>query len=536
MHDTPLALLRKYPVFRWLWLATLATNIGAAMQMLGAQWFLVHEPNAAVYVSLVQSAASLPIALFSLPAGVLADSFDRRKMLLFVQCAMVFIGLLLTGLMLTGQMTPILLLLLTVGLGVGSAVTFPTYGSMIPSLVGREQITTASALGALNFNLGRALGPAIAGWVIAWSGIAAVFAINMLTFVIYVIILLRWKRGPQTTNGPRERFAPALRAGGRYVRHSPGLRRIIVRVVTFAVPGIAVWSLIPLIATQRFGLESEGTGILLTALGGGAAASALLLPRVRNRFPANTVIVASVIVHGLATVLLLLTPSLWLAIVLLIPIGATWTGALSSTFASMQLYLPEWVRARGIGVFQIFQFSAIGGGAFLWGVIADGIGAYEAVMISGILTMLAGVLGFFVKVPDTQALDRSPAVYWEAPDLVVEPDDTIGPVSIEVEYHVIPELQEEFLEAMQGVRRIRLRTGATSWALYREGEVENRFVEQYVVGTWGEHMRQHNQRLTGADRSIEEHVMTMSDPPPASRHLLPAEAVVEAQLHHPEGT
>ena len=256
-------------VFRMLWLAVLASDIGTWMQTVGAQWLLVDLPNAAAVVALVQTADTLPDVLLALPGGALADAFDRRKLLIGLQLFQVAIGIGLTALTLAGQMTPPLLLAFTFALGSASALATPAYQALIPELVPREQVSSAAALGGISVNLARAIGPAVAGLLIARVGVGAVFALNTAAFLLFALVLLAWRRPAGAAASP-ERFIPALRAGGRYVRYSPVVRRLLLHLTLFIVPASAIWALLPLIATRRLGLGAGGYGLLLGALGGGS--------------------------------------------------------------------------------------------------------------------------------------------------------------------------------------------------------------------------------------------------------------------------
>jgi MFS family permease len=248
----------RIAVFRVLWLAVLGSQLGTWMQTVGAQWLLVDQPNAGALVSLVQTAGTLPVLLLALPAGVLADSLDRRRMLIWVQLFQVGVGVALTALTFAGAMTPALLLTLTFALGCGMAMTNPAYQAVIPELVPRPQIPSPAALGSIGMNLARAVGPALAGVLIARTGVAAVFAINAGTFLIFAVALFRWRRQPPEDAGLPEPFVAALRAGGRYVRNSPVMRRLLLRVSLFIVPAVALWALLPLVADRRLGMGAGG--------------------------------------------------------------------------------------------------------------------------------------------------------------------------------------------------------------------------------------------------------------------------------------
>src|SRR3954447_6242050 len=274
-------------VFRALWLAVLGSQIGTWMQTVGAQWLLVDQPNTPTLVSLVQTATMLPMLLLAVPAGVLAGALDRRHMLIVVQCFQAATGALLTVLTLAGQMTPALLLTLTFVLGCGAAMTIPTYQALIPDLVPRPQLPSASALGAISMNLARAVGPAVAGVLIAQVGPTAVFAFNTATLIAFAVVLMLWRRHPTDDAGDPEPFVAALRAAGRFVRHSAAMRRFLLRVALFILPGVALWALLPLVASRQLAMGPGGYGLLLAALGVGAIGGAFLLPRMQATMSDN---------------------------------------------------------------------------------------------------------------------------------------------------------------------------------------------------------------------------------------------------------
>ena len=248
--------------FRWLWLGVMISSVGTTMQTVGAQWLLVDAPNAAALVSLVQAVSTLPIMLLAPVGGVLADSFDRRRLLFAVQAYFLVVSSVLAALTAAGRMTPTLLLAFTFALGAGVALQLPTWGAIIPELVPRTQLRAASRLDLASLNLSRTVGPALAGLVIAHlGGVPVVFALNAASVVFLGVALLVW-RGPRTplrpTESPRERFVPALRAGGRYAWHDPAVRRLLLRAVLFVGPAAALWALLPLVASRRLGLEADG--------------------------------------------------------------------------------------------------------------------------------------------------------------------------------------------------------------------------------------------------------------------------------------
>ena len=509
-------------VYRLLWLAVLVSNMGTWMQMVGAQWMLVGLPHAATLVALVQTADTLPDLLLALPGGALADIFDRRRFLLGLQWFQIAVGIGLTGLTVAGQMTPPLLLGFTFVLGAAGAIETPAYQALIPELVPRPQLAAAAALGGVNINLSRAVGPALAGLLIAKLGVAWCFALNTVSFVFIPVVLLAWRRQVTVEAEDPERFLPALRAGGRYVRHDPVTRRILLRLGLFVAPATALWALLPLLATERLGMAAGGYGLLLGGLGAGGILGALLLPWLSARFSANPMLLMATIAYAAASILLVLVKSPVLAFVALLPAGAAWIAVISSSNAEVQLFLPQWVRARGLATYQMVLFGSQALGAVAWGLLAERAGLGSTFLLAaGVLLAGATTLSIWPLI-DTRGLDRAPSMHWTEPNLTFEPEpDT--PVAVAVTYTVAPEREARFIAAMQEVRLSRLRTGAIAWRLYREGETAQAFIESYLVATWEEHLRQHHGRLTGADAGVDRRARELSDPKPSSKHWFQAE-------------
>ncbi|MFI5914412.1 MFS transporter [Dactylosporangium sp. NPDC051541] len=510
-------------VFRVLWLAVLGSQVGTWMQTVGAQWLLVDRPGAAALVSLVQTAGTLPVVLLALPAGVLADSLDRRRLLIWVQLFQLAIGVLLTGLTIAGQMTPALLLALTFALGCGMAMTNPTYQAVIPELVPRDQLPSAAALGSISVNLARAVGPAIAGVLIAHTGVAAVFGLNAATFLAFAVVLFLWRRPRADDPAHRpEPFLAALRAGGRYVRHSPALRRFLLRIQLFVLPAVALWALLPVFASQRLHMGAGGYGLLLAALGVGAVLGALVLPRLRTALSDNQMLAVGSLIYAaaLAAVALVHVPAV--AVIALVPAGLAWMAVLSNANAGLQLFLPHWVRARGLGTYQGAFFGGQALGAFGWGLLAERAGLVPAMLTAAGATAAGAATIRFWPLIATRHLNRDPATPWPEPALTVEPERFAGPVVVEVTYVVAPANEPAFLAAAAALRRTRMRTGAVQWGLFRAGEQRHELTEVYVVPTWDEHLRQHTGRLTGADAEVDHRVRALAERPPRVIHLLPA--------------
>ena len=519
-QSSPWAPLRQ-STFRLLWPAVLVSYLGTWMQTVGAQWLLVSAPNAGALVALVQTAAMLPLMLLALPAGVLADVFDRRWLLFTVQVYVFVVAGTLAVLTATGLVTPILMLVFTFLLGIGAAVQLPTWQAVLPELVPRHQLGAATRLEMVGVNLGRSLGPAIAGVVIAVSGVATVFALNALSVIFLAVALLRWRRPATVSQTGRERFGSALRAGSRYVWHEPVVRRILFRTVLFIAPGAVLWALLPLLARQVLGVGAGAYGALFGALGVGAVVAALVMGRVRNHVSTNQLLAATGVLFGAVLVVIVVVPNFVVGLLLLVFAGMAWTAVISTLNAELQLFLPVWVRARALAVYLVTFAGTQAFASLIWGQVTERVGVQTTFLVAAGV-MLAGVVaGSFVSMPATEHLDRDTVVYWSEPRLAVDPEPDAGPVLVAVHYTVAASKEPDFLTAMEALRSSRRQTGASSWELYRDAEHHDRFVEIFRVPSWQEHLHQHTGRLTATDQQIEEAALAYSDPPARADHLLP---------------
>ena len=525
----------RHRAFLWLWLGVVVSSVGMWAQTVGAQWLFVHDPNAATIVTLVQTASTLPMMLLALPAGVLADAFDRRSLLLGVQAYFILVALLLAVLTAAGLMPPALLLAFTFAIGAGGAVLSPTWQALITELVPRDKLAAATRLDMVSVNVARAAGPALAGLVIARWGVPPVFALNAAAFAVLAVVLLAWRR-PRVRHGEREPFLPALVAGGRYVRHEPVVRRILLRFATFMVPACAVWALLPLIASQQLGLEADGYGLLFAALGLGAVIGALCLGWVKQQLASNGVLALAASTFALAFGTLAVATIPWLALPLLVVCGFGWTATVSTIISELQLFLPGWVRARAIGIYLMVFLGSQAVASPMWGLVTQHFGLRAAVLAAAGLVGLSAAAGLGLKVPESQHLDRSPVAYWGAAAVALEPEPNAGPIIVSIEYEVSADRERDFLSAMDSMRRSRLRSGASRWNLYRVGESPDLFVEQFQVRTWREHQRQHDGRLTAEDQAIEDAAFAHVVGTPRTQHLLPATTQRESLSPHPAGS
>jgi MFS family permease len=509
-------------VFRALWIAQFASNVGTWMQTVGAQWLLVDRSP--LLVSLVQAAASLPIVLLALPAGAWADLVDRRRLLLGAQFAMFLAAAALAGTTFAGAASPALILTLTFALGCGNAVAAPAWQAIQPDLVDRGLLPQAAALNGLNMNLARAIGPAVGGFVVAVLGAGWVFALNAVSFVGIAAVVTCWRAPSRTDRGPREGLVEALRAGGRYVRNSPTVRRLLYRAVLFIPAASAVWALLPVVAAANLHLGSGGYGVMLGMVGIGAVAGALVIPRLRARVGTARLMTAAMLVTAGAIAAVATARNPVLVGLALLPVGGAWIAVMSSLNAGLQLALPNWVRARGLAHYLVVFQGAQALGALVWGALADRTTVTTALLVAAAALAAGALIGLRTPMPDTARLDRTPSTHWPAPQLMVTPEPADGPVLVTLTYRVAEDNAVAFTDAMHRVGRSRRRTGALRWELFRDGGDQTRFVESYLVGTWAEHLRQHEGRLTGADRGLEEQAHRFALGAPEVAHLFPPPA------------
>jgi MFS family permease len=508
-------------LFRAVWLASVASNVGTWMQDVGSTWLMTSLSRSAILVSLMQTASSLPFFLLALPSGALADVVDRRRLLIFTQSWMMGVAALLGLLTLAGLVTPGVLLGLTFTLGLGAALNGPAWQATMPELVPREELPAAVALNGVGFNLARAVGPALGGLVVAAAGPGAVFLLNAASFLGVILVLRRWQRAPRENLLPAERVISAMRAGFRYVRHEPGLQAVLFRAGTFILCGSALWALLPLVARRQLGLDSLGYGALLGCLGVGAVGGATLLPRWRQRLGPDPLMALTILLLAGSMVGIALLRSFLLVGAVMVAAGVAWMAIMSSFNVVAQMSVPEWVQARALAVYLLVAQGGMAVGGALWGFVAARAGIPAALICASVGLVIGLAVLFRYRLPLNEGTDYRPSHHWADPQVQTAPGPEDGPVLVIVEYRINPSLAVPFACAMQALRRIRLRDGASQWGLFADLADPARQVETFVIESWAEHLRQH-ERVTVADRAIEERVFSfhLGPEPPAVTHLI----------------
>lgn len=511
----------RLPVFRALWIATIVSNVGTWMHDVGAAWLMTSLSANPLMVALVQAATTLPMFLFALPGGALADIVDRRKLLLAAQVWSLLSAAALAALTLAGLTDALVLLLLTFSLATAAALNAPAFQSIVPELVPRPVLPEAVALNSLGVNISRAIGPALGGLIVAASGPAAVFLLNAVSVLGVMVVLYRWRRAPAASHLPPEHFLGALRAGARYVRQSPELRVVLVRSIAFFLFASATWALLPLIARRDMGLGAAEYGGLLGFMGGGAVAGALLMPRLRGRVSSNALTVAATIGFACVALALSMVSSYWAACAVMAVAGMSWIAMLSALNVAAQMSAPGWVKARALAVYMVVFQGAMTAGSTLWGVLAAQTDVRTALMVAAAGQLVAVAVAFIRPLGGDARLDLAASMHWPAPQVDGEVALDRGPVMVTVEYRVDPARVAEFAHAMDSLRRVRRRDGAISWNLYEDPSQPGLMVETFVLESWLEHLRQH-ERVTHTDHALQEDIARFHLGPdkPVVRHLI----------------
>jgi predicted MFS family arabinose efflux permease len=493
-----------------MWGGQFVSNIGSWMQTVAAQWLMLSLTTSATYVALVQTAAGLPVVLFAILAGTIGDLVDRRRFLLFTETFMLAMAALLGVLAIAGLVTPWVLLAMVFALGTGQALTSPTWQTLQPELVAPAERAQAISLGSVNQNLARAVGPAIGGLLLAATSAGTVFLINAGTFVAVIAVIWAWHSTRAPDALPREHAGEAVRAGARYVAASPVLRVILIRAGLFIFFASAVWALLPLTARSALHLESGGYGLLLASVGIGAVAGAALLPRLRSKLSADAMLAAGSTGLAAATFVLAYLHVTAAAAAALVIGGACWVLALSTLSSLYQLSLPRWVKARGMSFYLVVFQGGNAVGAAVLGVAAQHAGLSVTLAIAAVglaVGPLAGLVWRFQPIGPGELL---PAGDWPAPHLV-DVQVPEGPVQVTIEYWARSGLETELMSELQHTRYSRRRTGATMWRAWHDAANDRRILEQFVVASWAEHLRQH-ERVTKRDQGRLDRIRLMTDP------------------------
>ncbi len=490
-------------------MASIVSNVGGWMQDTAGAWLMTALTTSPLLIALMQTAASLPALGLAYPAGAAADIFDRRRLLIFWQSWMLASVAILSALTLAGVVSPGTLLALTFLLNVGSALNNPAWQSIVPELVPRSELPDAIAMNSAGFNLARAVGPALGGMAVAAFATAArgagvVFSLNSVSFVAVIAVLAAWQRTPPFKSAlPSERIFGSMRSGARYLRHSPELQAVFVRAFVFTTFASAVWALLAVVANQHLHKGAMAYGLLNGCLGAGAVIGAVFLPKLRRRkVSADTITAGAALVFTGSLAALALSQSTPLLVFCLLAAGFAWTSTTSTFNVAVQLSVPAWVQARALGAYQTVFWGGMAFGSTLWGFIAEHASTSKSLLVAsaGMLLTLPFALRFHLlrgTPPDLTPYQLNRP----GPQVAIEPSHEDGPVLVTIEYRIREEDYQEFTRAIHQLRTVRMRDGAIRWGVYRDTAAPDRILENFVVESWLEFLRE-RERMTKSDREI----------------------------------
>lgn len=507
--------------FRMLWIATIASNIGTWMHEVGAGWLMTTLSASPLHVALIQVAGSLPMFFLALPAGAAADIVDKRRYLLLVQLWMSAVAVALASLTLLGLMNVPLLLVLTLALGIGTALMMPAWSALTPELVGKEDLANAVAISSVGINVSRAIGPALAGVIVSLVGPWLTFALNAISFAGVILVLFTWKREVKEPLLPAERFIGAMRTGLRFARSSKPLQAVLIRALAFFTFASAGTSLLPLIVRGEMKGTAADFGMLLAAIGVGAVGGATLLPKLRERISRDRLVMIASLIYAVFLLILATVRDFYALMPAMLVSGAAWIAVLSNMQVAAQTSVPAWVRARALSVYILVFFGAMAGGGLMWGTVASHVSITLSLLLAAAGLALGTVTTFKVALPETEADELAPSLHWPAPLMSEEMDQERGPVMVTVEYHIQPELAEAFALAARDLESMRKRNGALSWGLMQDSADPAVWQEFFFEESWLEHLRHHH-RVTRGELKIEARVRKYQtdEVPVRIRHLL----------------
>lgn len=513
----------RQKVFAVLWAATIIGNIGTFVRDVASSWLVTDLSAAPAAVALIQAASTFPIFLLAIPAGVLSDILDRRKFLIAIQLILASASICLLTLSATGLQTVTSLVAFTFVGGIGAALMAPTWQAIMPELVARDNVKGAIALNSLGINISRAIGPALGGALLAAFGAAVTYGVDVISYVFVIAALLWWRRRTDEEDALSERFFGAFRAGLRYARSSRDLHVVLVRAAVFFAFSSAVWALLPLVARNLLGGTAGFYGVLLGAVGAGAIGGAFLMPWLRARFDVDGLMLLAAIAAALVMAALSFAPPQWLAILLLLVLGAGWITALTTLNGTAQAVLPNWVRGRSLAIYLTVFNGAMTAGSLAWGTIAEALGIPATLLVAAAGLVVVGCLFHRLKLPRGEA-DLVPSNHWPEPLTAGAIDNDRGPVLITVEYRIAAADRAAFLAALHAFSAERRRDGAYGWGVTEDAADPEIFLEWFFVESWAEHLRQHR-RVSKADADLQAETTRYHIGPegPVVRHFLTIE-------------
>ncbi|MCP3374413.1 MFS transporter [Bradyrhizobium cajani] len=516
----------RYSTFRRIWLASLFSNLGLLIQGVGASWAMAEMTPSADNVALVQTALMLPVMLIAMPAGAIADMYDRRIVTL-VSLGIAFAGAtVLTVLAWVGLVTPNILLALCFAVGTGMALMGPAWQSSVGEQVPSETLASAVALNGISYNIARSLGPAIGGIVVAAWGAVAAFALNALLYLPLMFALFVWKRPSRPSRLPPEGLSRAIISGVRYITNSPSIRIVVIRSMVIGLVGGAITALMPLVARDLLHSGAKTYGAMLSAFGLGAVLGALTISEIRKRMSGEAAIRACSISMGGAVAAVALSHEPVLTAGALILAGTVWMMAWMIFSIGVQLSAPRWVAGRALAAYQTASSGGIAVGSWAWGHLTDAAGVDTGLLVSAALLVASPLLGFWLHMPRILTRDEDAEVLAD-PKVQLPLKARSGPLVVEIEYRVAQEDARPFHNLMQDVQLYRQRNGAYGWSIARDIADPELWTERYHCPTWLDYLRQRN-RSTQSERALDNRA--------AAFHIGPGPMRIRRMLERPFGS
>ncbi|AJY47613.1 MFS transporter [Martelella endophytica] len=515
-----------HPTFRYVWLAAIASNLGSMVQNVGAAWMMTSISASESMVALVQASTTLPVMLFALVAGAIADNYDRRQVILAAQGFMFTVSVMLALAAFAGIITPWVLLAFTFLIGCGNAVNNPSWQASVGDMVPRSDLPGAVTLNSVGFNITRSLGPAVGGTIVAIGGGAAAFTVNAFSYLGLLTVIYRWDFRRPESPLPREKMTTAIGAGLRYVSMSPNILKVLLRGFLFGLSSVSVLALLPIVARDVIVGGPLTYGLMLGAFGIGAIGGAFTNQWLRERLSNEWIVRLAFLVFGAATTTIGLSTSMVIDCVALMAGGACWVLALSLFNTVVQLTTPRWVVGRALSLYQTASFGGMASGSWLWGYVAENHTITIAFLSAAGVTLIGAAIGFVFRMPALESLNLDPLNRFQTPEPRLDVLARSGPIVVESRFIINAADTEEFLKLMIERRRIRLRDGARKWALMRDIAEPEVWIETYHAPTWVDYVR-HNQRRTQADAVNLDRIRELhrGEGPPEVRRMIERQTI-----------
>jgi MFS family permease len=510
----------RRPVFRMLWLTWMAANTTMWMNDVAAAWLMTSIAPSPLWVALVQSASTLPVFLLGLPSGALADILDRRRYFMMTQFWVAANASIICLTVMMDWMTAPLLLALTFANGVGLAMRWPVFAAIVPELVPRLQLPAALALNGVAMNASRIIGPLVAGAIIAASGSAWVFLLNAVLSLVAAFTIMSWRREHKESPLGRERLKSAMRVGVQFVWQSHRMRAVLLRIALFFLHSTALLALLPLVARALPGGAAGTFTLLLASMGSGAVIAALMLGRIRRLLTPQPLLLAGTALQSAGMLVVAFAPNIYVAVPAMFLAGVAWITVANTLTVTAQMVLPDWVRARGMSIYQMALMGSTAAGAALWGQVATWSNIHDSLALAAVSSVVLMAIAQRTVIDHGIEEDLTPSRVFKVPTAETPP--RAGRVQVQIEYLIDPARAAEFLELMQESRRSRIRQGALDWQVLHDLYNPARYVEQIVDESWTEHLRRFD-RVTAADVQLRDRKFAFhvgAEPPLVTRFLV----------------